>query len=346
MAAIGLSEVFLNEHSPDVPIVAVTVGQAARAVYNVALRMVRLNDELAGRSHVYSAIGSQRLTVPGNDGACYPVSNDVDGLQGLDPSLALCDEIGFMPVASWDALRLASGKRPDSLAVGLGTPSDDWSSALATVRGMVRAGGSLPGLRFIEYAADDGCDIRDRVQWRKANPAIAAGILAEDVLEVDVATTAEAVFRCYRLGQWVRGLSCWLGDAGAELWDACASPYQLVESEPTWAAVDMALHKDSTAVVIGQHRPDGRLHATARIWLPVDGLLDASEVMEYLRRASHRFKFQAVVYDPRFFDLPARLLEDEGLPMVEFPQSLDRMTPAVTGVLDAIRKGELSHEGD
>src|SRR5262245_57143306 len=208
MAAFGLSELFLNPYSPSIPVVAVTVGQAARAVYNVALRMVRLNDELEGRAHVYSAIGAQRLTVPSNDGEMFPISCDPDGLQGLDHSLALCDEIGFQPVESWDALRLASGKRPDSLTVGLGTPSDDWSSALATVRNLVNSGANVPGLRFIEYAADDGCDIRDRAQWHQANPALAAGILALDVLEADVVATSEATFRCYRLGQWVRGLTC------------------------------------------------------------------------------------------------------------------------------------------
>jgi hypothetical protein len=38
--------------------------------------------------------------------------------------------------------------------------------------------------------------------------------------------------------------------------------------------VDMALHTDSA---LGQWRPDGRLHVTTRIWLPIDGLIDTSE---------------------------------------------------------------------
>jgi phage terminase large subunit-like protein len=346
MGALALTEVFLNPHSPSVPIVATTVNQAVKAIYRPALRMVALNEELAGRSHVYSAIGSQRLTVPDNDAELFPIANDVDGLQGLDPSLALCDEIGFMPVESWDALRLASGKRPGSLTVGLGTPSDDWTSTLATIRNLVRAGGVLPGLRFIEYAADDGCSVHDRRQWAKANPALAAGILAVDALEADVASTAESVFRCYRLGQWVRGLACWLGEAGAEIWGACESPFRFVPGEPTWAGVDMSLKKDSAAVVLGQRRPDGGLHAVARIWFPQNGLIDASEIMEYLRQAAAVYRLVAAYYDPRYFDLPARMLTDEGLAMVEHPQSLERMTPAVAGTFDAIRKGVLTHDGD
>jgi phage terminase large subunit-like protein len=188
--------------------------------------------------------------------------------------------------------------------------------------------------------------VHDRAQWAQANPALAAGILAADALEADVASTAESVFRCYRLGQWVRGLACWLGEAGAEIWGACESPFRFVRGEPTWAGVDMALKKDSAAVVLGQRRPDGRLHAVARIWFPQNGLIDASEIMEYLRQAAADYKLVAAYYDPRYFDLPARMLADEGLAMVEFPQSLERMTPAVAGTFDAIRKGVLTHDGD
>ena len=60
----------------------------------------------------------------------FPVASDLAGLQGLDPSLAVVDEIGFMPVACWNALVLASGKRPQSLVVGIGTPGIDHDNAL------------------------------------------------------------------------------------------------------------------------------------------------------------------------------------------------------------------------
>ncbi len=346
MAALGLAELFLNPHSPSVPIVAVTLNQANRAVYRVALRMRELSDELAGRSHVYSAIGSQRLTVPGTDGELFPISADIDGLQGLNPSLALLDEAGFVPLEAFDALKLASGKRPDSLVVGFGTPSFDRTSALGTLRTMLRSGADLPGFRFIEFAADEGCSVHDRRQWHRANPALAAGILSEDVLALDVATTGEAAFRAYRLGQWVDGLASWLGDRASEVWSACLSPWNLIPDAPTWAAVDMALHHDSAAVVVGQRRPDGRLHAVALIWYPHNGLLDAADVMQHLRGLSARYQLEAVTFDPRYFDLPARMLEDEGLAMVEEPQSLERMTPAVAGCFEAIVHGGLTHDGD
>jgi phage terminase large subunit-like protein len=53
-----------------------------------------------------------------------------------------------------------------------------------------------------------------------------------------------------------------------------------------------------------------------------------------------------VSYDPRFFDVPAKMLEDEGLPLIEVPQSVERMTAAVGSAFELIKRGELSHDGD
>src|SRR5438067_1633120 len=103
----------------------------------------------------------------------FPVSNDPDGLQGLDPSLAVCDEVGFQPIESWDSLLLASGKRERSLVVGIGTPGFDRDNALFHLRRKVREGLAPPGFRYTEYAADEACAIADEAQWFQANPALA-----------------------------------------------------------------------------------------------------------------------------------------------------------------------------
>jgi phage terminase large subunit-like protein len=85
---------------PQVPIMATTVGQAKRSVFDVASKMVAAELELDGRSIAYTAIGDSRIVA--NDacggGICFPIANDVDGLQGLDPTLAIVDEIGFQPL--------------------------------------------------------------------------------------------------------------------------------------------------------------------------------------------------------------------------------------------------------
>lgn len=335
--------------APSVPIVATTVGQAKRSVYNTVLSMVKADQELAKRAQVFTAWGSERIFIPSNEGEIFPIANAVDTLQGLDPSVALMDEIGFQPLEAWDSLLLAAGKRPRSLVLGLGTPGLDRDNALFHLRQLVDEGRALPGFRFKEFAADPGCDITDETQWYKANPALAAGFLTVDSLRTSLALVPEAHFRIFRLGQWADGVASWLGEDGRSVWRLGLEPMPLVAGAASWIGVDVGLKRDSTAVVIVQYRPEDptKLHAKARIWLPKeDEPVDVTDVMAHLRDLARTYKVGAISYDPRFFDVPAKMLYDEGLPMVEIPQSLERMTPAVGSLYELVRQGRITHDGD
>lgn len=350
LAAVALWALFDGDDeagAPQVPIVATTLNQALRSVYQVGHGMVKAEPALMDRVLVYTGIGTQKMVTPHNGGEMFPVSNDPDGLQGLDPSLAVCDEIGFMPIESWDSLQLASGKRPRSLIVGIGTPGFDRTNALWHLRSRVLEGAILPGFHFVEFAADEGCAIDDEEQWRKANPALEGGYKSIDAMRTAVALSPDAHFRIFQLGQWIEGVACWLGDDGRKKWDALVDVYEPSATEPTFVGIDVALKHDSTAVVCCQRRPDGRVHAWAKIWQPrPDGRLDVSDAMEFVRDLGRRFNLSAIAYDPRFFDLPAQLLVDEGFPMLEFPQVLERLVPAVGGTYEAIMRGDFSHNGE
>lgn len=351
LAALGLWGTFNADEggAPQVPVVATTVMQAHRSVYGVALAMIGAEPELLHRSITYTAIGNMRVVVPSTGGEMFPVSSDPDGLQGLDPSLAICDEIGFQSVESWDSLLLASGKRPRSLVVGIGTPGLDRANALYHLRSRVREGRALPGFTFREFAADEGCALEDERQWRKANPALRGGYQSIDALRTSLALAPESHFRIFRLGQWVDGTECWLGTDGGKTWDALAlrGPCELVRGAPTWVGLDVGLKRDSTALTALQRLEDGRMFVRTRLWLPHgEDAVDQTDVMAHLRELDRAYALQEVAYDPRFFDVAAKVLGDEGLPMVEIPQSVERMTQAVGSTFEAIKRGELAHDGD
>jgi len=349
LAGVALWALFDDdEHgAPQVPVVATTLNQAVRSVYGVAQSMRDRCEPLAERSLVFSGTGTQRIVVPPTGGEMFPIASSVDGLQGLDPSLAVVDELGFIDVEAWDSLLLAGGKRPRSLVVGIGTPGFDRTSALWALENRVNTGSKPRGFHFTVYRADVGCRLDDEDQWRVANPALAAGYMNVDALRTAVDISHEAHFRIFRLGQWIDGVTSWLGDDGRRTWDALADPWVLQPNQPTWVGVDIGLKRDSSAVVAVQVRPDGRRHVTARIWTPTpDGRLDVTDVMQHLRDLDRRHDLRAVHYDPRFFDLPAQQLVDEGLPMVEAPQVLERMTPAAGATLEEIKRGSISHDGD
>lgn len=349
LGAVATHAVFDPDESgaPQVPIVATTLQQANRATYGVALAMIRAMPDLDSRSVIFSGVGYMKVNVPFTGGEMFPISNDPDGLQGLDPSLAVCDELGFMPIESWDSLLLASGKRPRSLVVGIGTPGFDRDNALWHLRRQVIEGAVLPGFRFVEFSAPEGCPVGDEDVWRAANPALGEGYMNIDALRTAVALSPEAHFRIFRLGQWVDGAESWLGPDGRKLWDALEDPYGFEAGADTWVGVDVGLKRDSTAVVCLQRRPDGRLHARCRLWVPTRSEpVDVTDVMHHLRQLDAVYRLVEVSFDPRFFDVPAKMLEDEGLPMIEIPQSVEYMTPAVGSTFEMIKRAELSHDGD
>ncbi len=139
----------------------------------------------------------------------------------------------------------------------------------------------------------------------------------------------------------------WLGQNGAAIWKGLEDPWEFEDGAPTWVGVDVAIKHDTSAVVALQRREDGRLHATCRIFRPAkDQPVDTTDVMQHIRELAAVYDIVAVSYDPRFFDVPAKMLEDEGVPMVEVNQSVERMTPAVLGLYEAINTGRISHDDD
>ena len=107
----------------------------------------------------------------------------------------------------------------------------------------------------------------------------------------------------------------------------------------------MALKHDSIAVVVAQPRDDGRIATQARIWHPDMGAMDVAEVEAHLRNLRDTLTVQEFAYDPAFFQRSAEALYDDGLPMVEFPQSSQRMIPACGTAYDLIVQGKVIHDG-
>jgi phage terminase large subunit-like protein len=131
------------------------------------------------------------------------------------------------------------------------------------------------------------------------------------------------------------------------VWDALYEPQEPLLEAPAWIGVDVGLKRDSTAVVMVQRRPDGKLHAWCRLWIPLkDEPVDVTDVMGHLRELAVKYRVEAISYDPRFFDVPAKMLADEGLNLIEVPQSVERMTAVCGSLLEIIKRGELRHNGD
>lgn len=150
----------------------------------------------------------------------------------------------------------------------------------------------------------------------------------------------------YYANRWVDvAEDSWLKDhPGA--WAACQGRWRSDPANPFVVAVDMALRRDSVAVSRVEQLPDGRHAISSRTWRPADGPIDHLDVFNHVRSLARGSGFRGVVYDPRFFELPGRMLEDEGILAIQFDQSPQRMAPACGLAFDLIVAKQVVHDGD
>lgn len=151
----------------------------------------------------------------------------------------------------------------------------------------------------------------------------------------------------------------WLVDH-PQAWDHCMGTWDSDPDTNSWVlTVDMALRQDSVAVNrcewVGDAHPDkGKVAVTSRIWRAEDygGRIPHEQVWAYIRSQAPVGKrnvggFRGVVYDPRFFEVPARLLETaDKVQVIEFSQSADMMAPACGLAYKMLLEQRIVHNGD
>lgn len=317
--------------------------QQGRIVFGEAKAQILASPMLSSECKVYR----DAIEVP-RFGAVYRVlSSDGKLQQGLNPSLVIFDELHVQPNDDlWDALTLGSGARQDPLVVGITTAGFDLDTLCGRLYnyGKAVSAGDIDDETFGFYwwEAKADCDISDTAQWKRANPNLAQGLLDPEDMEVAMKQTSEMAFRRFRLNQWVRTQESWL-PVGA--WERLLGDATLDPHLPCWVGIDMALKHDSIAVVVAQTRDDGRIAVNARIWHPDMGEMDIAAVEAHLRTLRDTLNVQEFAYDPAFFQRSAEALYDDGLPMVEFPQSSQRMIPACGTAYDLIVQGKVIHDG-
>lgn len=241
-------------------------------------------------------------------------------------------------------------KRRDGMVLAISTAGSDDSELL---RGLYDYGrrvesGEVDDPHFLLDWAEgdptlnphDGPDVRAEIA-RQANPHVDQFGTLEHV-ERRWHEVAEHEWLRYFANRWVPiAAESWLPDGA---WHSCLDRVELVDGADTWVGVDMALKHDTVAVVHGKW-VDGRLIVRHRAWLPDGDMVDVAAVEAHLRDLHRRYRLVEVAYDPAFFQRSAEALADDGLPMVEFPQSAQRMVPACQTTYELVCSQVLAHDG-
>lgn len=346
-AALGVAELWIGGHSAEVLIVASDERQA-RIIFEQARRMIELNPLLSERCHVYQ----DRIYVPETDSTLRPLPADYDALQGWDPTLMIIDELHTVSEDVWSAVTSAAGKREESLVLAISTPGKSKESVMWRLVEYGRKGAD-DSFYLKEYAAPDGCDVRDReYAWKIANPALAdpEPFMQEKALVSVVETLREPVFRQLRLGQWAGQIDTWL-PFGA--WEPLADTERVVmPGERIVMGFDGSTSGDSTALV-GCTVDDPHLFVIG-VWEKPPGPAGRSwkvprhEVHEKVKDAFDVYDVRELACDPWGWqtDLETWASEYGAKRVISWPTSYrKRMAPATDRMFQAVVQKTVTHDG-
>lgn len=341
MSAVGVYGMIAGEAGSEVYAVA-NDRQQARIIFGEAKQQILNNPMLAAEAKVYR----DAIEMPRFGSVFRVLSSDFKGQAGLNPSLVLFDELwGQNNSDLYDQMTLGSGARIEPLTVSITTAGYDLDSLAGK---LYQYGKQVASDEVVDdqfgfwwWEAPEDCKVDDRKAWQISNPNLAEGLLDPDDLAVAVKQTSEMGMRRWRLNQWVRSQESWL-PVGA--WEQCVSDLQFNSELPVWVGIDMALKHDTIAVCVAQPQAD-RCVVRSKIWQPEMEGVDVVDVERYLRELHNQFQVREFAFDPAYFQRSAEALSDDGLPMVEFPQSGSRMIPACGNAYEMIVNRKVAHDG-
>ena len=326
--------------------------EQARIVFAEARRAVESDAELSGALRVYR----DAIEYPANHAVYRILSAEAYSKEGLNPSLVVFDEVHVQPNDElWNVMSLGSGTREQPLVLGITTAGVkiDTSGRESLCYRLWQYGNQVvsgeledPSFFFRWWGAPDEADHRDPAVWRQANPALGDFLLEED-FESTLRTTPEAEFRTKRLNQWVSVHSSWFS---AGMWSDCAEPRVIADGSEVVLGFDGSFDNDSTALVVCTLGDRPYLDVVEAWEKPAGAAQDwrvpIVSVEDSIRAACRRWQVREIACDPHRWARTYQILEGERLPVVEFPQTPPRMTPATQRFYEAVVNRTLTHSGD
>jgi phage terminase large subunit-like protein len=320
-AVLALYELLAGVEGAQVVVVATDERQAGLC-FRAASRMVELHPQLEARVQVYA----DQLTVPAR-GVSFQVLPAVPKrLEGLDYTLAIVDEAGRVDHEVFEVVTLATGKQKASIVLAIGTPGPELA---ATVLGGLRTYATdhpddpLVVWREFSAAGFEHHPVDCQHCWQLANPALGDFLAVEGLEACLPPKMREASFRRARLCQFVDQLEdAWLPPG---VWAECTDATKSIpDGAEVVVAFDGSFNGDTTVLVVAtvELRPHVDL---VELWEAAAAQVPVVDVEAAIRAACRRWRVLEIAADPFRWARSLQLLDGEGLPVLEYPQSPGRI---------------------
>ena len=251
----------------------------AALVFALASKMIQLSPEL---TKVTRIIPSTKTIMGLARNVQYrALAADGTTAHGLSPVLAILDEVGQVkgPTSPFiEAILTSQGAHEEPLQIFISTQAATDADFLSImIDDAIRSGD--PKTICHVYAADEGCDILDKKQWKKSNPALglfrSEKDLKEQLEQASRLPSMEASARNLLLNQRISLDSIWLAPGP---WKECNGSVDIdvFRRNPVAIGLDLSMRTDLTAAVLAALE-DGVVHLMPFVFAPSQGMAERGQ---------------------------------------------------------------------
>lgn len=341
-AAMCVYRLFVGDEAL-IDVLAVDERQAG-IIGGICAKMVGRHPQLEKRTQVFK----DHLVVRGSELWWLPAN--AAALEGRTPDLTICDEGGRISPEVYEVAVFSASKKPEAQLFLIGTPGPNPANVLAQFREHAIAHPEDRSQAYMEFSADKWPDhpLDCEHCLAAANPALGDWLTFESLLATAPPKTSEAHWQRVRLIRW--NVTNAEPALPPDLWESLATGEEIPDGERVVLAFDGSYSgNDATVIVAATVSP--RPHVQLVQWWGRPDPKDTSyrvpipAVEQALRDACRRWDVAEIACDSYRWQRSLSLLEGEGLPVKDFPQSISRMSAATAGFLDACRNSQLTHSG-
>lgn len=351
-----------------------TTEKQALEVFTPARRMAldrpefleAFNVEVYAKSLVRMADGSKLEPVIGKPG------------DGSSPHGAIVDEFHEHDTSElYDTMLTGMGARRQPLLLVITTAGtnlaspcyDDYKTCCSILDGVLHDEEHFA----LVYEVDAGVDWTTDAALAMANPNLGVSVDADFLrsrrADALVNARKQSTFKIKHLNVWVHARDAFVN---MERWHACAEPFDIEPGRDMVLALDLASKTDLAALVALALPTDADpVHrALARFYLPSATVRDPSnehyfkwreeqwleetdgEIIDYefiyrdVLELCERFRVTAIAYDPYQATMFVNRLQADGLPALEFRQTVLNMSEPMKQAEAMIRAGTIRHDGN
>ncbi|WP_174889453.1 terminase large subunit [Candidatus Williamhamiltonella defendens] len=225
----------------------------------------------------------------------------------------------------------------------------------------------------IIYTLDENDDPFDESVWLKANPGLGICKRWDDLRRLakkaQEQVSARVNFFTKHMNRWVTAESAWMDMIK---WEKCEyiAPQHELNPYPLWVGVDLSNKIDICAAVKVWRANDGHVHVDGKFWLPEGRLsrcsrqqaemyrkwaaldrltltegdvIDHAQIKEELQNWVSGESLKEIAFDPWSATQFSLSLAEEGLPLVEVPQTVKNLSEAMKEVEALVYSGRLHH---